>query len=492
MKSLVSLIFLSSLGCGITVNGGNETITGIPTSEALVKVESYPCSRDDKEGKTLSASGMLLTHEERVYVITSEAFVYHANDPFCHSIVAPGEAKSLRLLAADWGKGIAIFEAHDLAPKDGMLTLESLSGGPLDGERVSVQGFPLRKTQLRVDEEGSVLLASSERHGIALLDRTAEVQGAFVDSGMAGGAVFHALGGVAGMISHQYLKMTLGSRTRPFDWDGKVGHWERHWVFVPGPVVKQYFEDAILKGANAPAFFRSPSDQQVGVVRVSSERTAFKIDCPTGDGGDVGDGPIGGADGVGVGGDGTSPHCKVVMGRAGGDEGVWPFEPRKKWKDGVAGEVAEGRNPEALFLVHRQTADGRLARETFRSLGEFFRLLKDRNLTPVTLVPKKPAVHGSKAARVREKGAEVSKVAKVINDFIPVPEGGLEFFRGTYFLLRVIESEEWEHVRQREVAILSDREGKHKSDWAYIAKLAPNPAEKLWQDLQALKAEVSE
>lgn len=382
---------------------------GWSAEDVVVKTESRLCAGS---GPVFKGSGTLLRSGERTLVLTSEHVVLQSSVGVCHSIESPALTRqSARLVAADWGSGLALLEL-DAAPEFPIPTFsdwnddELVRGSPVDGA-----GFPHASSELVYDERGTVLLRRSDRHQIPLLSRAVEISGAHGEFGMSGGPVF-ASGGrrVVGMLSHQYLELVPGGLTRVGTWSGPAQVVQNQLIVIPAAWIKTWVS-AVLGPAFQPSFTRSAGNQLTSRHRVYSGGLEFELVSGGGTGGIGGsDGAgIGGSDGAGIGGEGNpSIPSEVRIRRLSSlPPGLLPSGWKNTWIErlhsslkGVDSVTVRG------FILRGET----LERLSFQTLEEFVRLLQRSNLTPIAPLSSAAAAPQAQARLLKTVAEQGSKL----------------------------------------------------------------------------------
>lgn len=461
-----------------------STGTSAISSAHVARLSVGTCGSDGLPADPVTrSSGLMFTDQSRVFVVTSEAFAFENEAKPCIAVERAGGKWSATRVAVDWGRGLALVEAVG-ASAAGLPTKSALAGEAIpDAAKLLVAGYPLKSDALRTDENGVWLTGDSLRHGIALLDRVGEVQGAFVDSGMVGGGIWRKEGGFVGMLAHQYLKIVPGGKSRVLDWDGKAGHWERHLVAIRAGELFAWLEKALGGdpiGALSP-LTRNPKDPS----KVGAGGVDFALDCPEGSGGGDGGGPVGGADGVGVGGDGSgTAFCKVKLSESVSTV-AWPLEEQRPWITSMKEALKQG-SVETVFFIQRTAR--LMERVPLYTLGDFVKKLRLPLLTPVTIVPAEAHPPSEIRERLLLKGKDVSEGGKTFAKWLDSSWVG-ELLRETYFLLRTLESDEWSKLSAGDWHQLADKEGRFKQSWGLAFQFQPQIAQAFQNRILAIAKE---
>src|SRR5262249_34390530 len=144
-----------------------------------------------------------------------------------------------KLVAADWGYGLALLELPRGMRAGSAASLATSS--PRAHGRVITAGYPWQSSRPVVSEGGRILTNESERHWIAQIGSPMEIVGAQGEYGMSGGAVFSSNGEqVVGMLSHQYLRMVVGAPTRVSSFDGADAGVQNHVIAIPAEALRAW------------------------------------------------------------------------------------------------------------------------------------------------------------------------------------------------------------------------------------------------------------
>lgn len=278
---------------------------------AVVKVKSYPCLTERPQ---FSGSGLLINHNDRLLVITSEHVLIHSDDQkFCHEIsnqnIAPLKVK---LASLDYMKGMALLELSKL-PLFSHFAINSLNlkTANTSGSLISL-GLPAESNQLQILNGGKFIKENSHRALIPDISEMIEVTGLPVEYGMSGGILLSQTENnqyiFSGMLTHQVLKRNPGVSGQLTTIEmNNVSQIEDFALAIPGQSV---FDWASSAAPISELTWKRDPDAQInehevityGPLRFELKKmpatAAFEI------GGSDGSG-IGGADGSGIGGTGS-------------------------------------------------------------------------------------------------------------------------------------------------------------------------------------------
>lgn len=318
MKTILAL-WLSGFGIW--------AIASIP-NDAVVKTHSYLKGSDLIHFK---GSGLLFKHLNRSFVIGSEHTALNENGEFGHSMwnTKLGDVPA-RLLVADWGSGLVLWEVFPRKPLENLPSLADLKSRPVAAkDPASAKGFPFATKVLKDGIYGAVeepkdprILIPLISYGILLLSEVGEF-------GMSGGPVVNSTGEFLGILSHQYLRYIGGGKAKTLEYDREMSVLQNHLFVIPAEFVQTWLSD----------YFRSPERFLPAMVKnarlqikesraVLTRGLRFEVESEVasstltgGKGGGEGVG-TGGSEGVGTGGEEGGSEGVGTGGSEGGSEGV--------------------------------------------------------------------------------------------------------------------------------------------------------------------------
>jgi hypothetical protein len=379
-------------------------------SDFVVKIASLPC---DEETKTFQGSGFLFGYEGASYVLTSEHVIYHSGQGFCHFVSHARLAKreEAELVRADWGAGLALLKLPKAKASD-LPRFETLAkAGFAERERVTAAGFPLLSNELVRDPRCQVLSEKSHRAFIPLVSDFIEIDGCHTEYGMSGGIVFQQEKGLAGLISHQLLKQSVGPSS-VIEMRPEVTPDEHHFFLIPWSFASVWVQSAL--SANVPtSAVRDPISQLGGSAVILTMGLRFSANQ------DKRNGEVGGADGHGVGGGKGEASDFVVRVTHSNSTTVtrYPLEVRKRWFEKLRERTLRGKKIQIPYFLRwkRASATPSATRIFFRSLAEFFSLLNESDLEPVSLIENESDADLPPLSReLKESGNQMAEICRTL------------------------------------------------------------------------------
>jgi len=358
------------------------------SEEAVVKISSRPCG--NLTGG-LTGSGLLVTHENETYVLTSEHVVLQSNQGICHEVKNSDLGfKKASLVAADWGMGLAVLKL--IEPVQGSFaSLDSLSVTPASvGTEVTAFGYLLKSTELTKNSKGSVLTTKSRFWLIPFVRELIEIESRSFGYGMSGGPVFETdSDAFFGILSNEGIR---------FEASGRPTH---RFLVIPSEKVVSWVRFVLSQGEQfVPKMVRSGN-------RILTNGLAFEIK------GQTAFGPIGGPEGVGrtqlsqrllksmrglkkvdnspstsLPADALAIEVTLDESQAGG---VWNFPLRDNWFKSLRSELQNRKTVRILYFVKLISEKGNKQKVRFGSLSDFFTLLQNPDLMPVTELEVNPS-----------------------------------------------------------------------------------------------------
>jgi hypothetical protein len=395
-----------------------------PAESRTFTIASHPCSAPKgrrwplPEGPgTLYSQGYAFLHQGKGYVLTSHHRVYNGGSEagVCHSLTYES-AYPMRLLAWDWGAGLALFEAPRLAG------MKEIPESPL---LVPDQGVALSRN----GEYGRVTAVGSDRHHVPLLPsgRMDELDSITVASWQVGAPVFtwfdRGGGRFKGIVSHQYVAMQPGRPSRVETWDVAPGHVESHVLMIGEADIykflKRYFADP---AAWRPSIGVDLEDRRSGRSRVRIGGLYFEEECS----------------GVFLNGCQVRAYPNDFGSWKDYDESLWPERARKLFAELRRG-LSQGGSALIPFAFFRD-ARGRIIPYSYFSLQYFFRQLSFDERKDVVLYEgggenTSLALAADRLARVLPKDGDPSNAQAKVNLEIRLPA-----------ILTLLKSDSWRAV----------------------------------------------
>lgn len=373
------------------------------SDDVVVKVHSGLCNSNFVN---FAGSGMLFKNNGRIYALTSEHVVLHANGEFCHSVSNNTiGSKAADLAAVDWGMGLALLVLDEKSlnvdlPVAAFFSVEA----PLSNEGVVTYGYPYESDNLLSDANGRVMDLKSKRAYVPLVGDMIEILGSHGEFGMSGGPVVSGKDGkFIGVLSHQFIEMVPGGKSSVGEFSSGLADVKNHLLVIPSAAVRSwlsgYFKNPVQY---KPAFVMDPRHQIDRRQVVFSSGLKFEF-MPTGaktgtDGGGIGGGDgvgIGGGDGVGIGGDDTptvqfpgsgAGYVSISFDREKHAAAWTPSEVRSVWLEGVRDKLLKLYRVQVPFFIDVTPDDSSMRKVMFQSLADFMNKLVNSGFEAATVI----------------------------------------------------------------------------------------------------------
>jgi len=416
-----SLSFLTLLAMPAFASGQPDS------SELVVKIRA---GKSIFRSMPFSGSGIIFRsgrNNDEAFVLTSEHVVIHARNSYRHTIENRTFGQNTAQVAAvDWGVGLALLKVS--LPKELVKTLPGREifsqGAPERGASVKVAGFPHETTNL-IETRGQIIDPQSARHAIPLLNSMIEVLGAHGEFGMSGGPVFSDAGdSVIGVLSHQYLEMTPGGRSRVHE-SRTGGTAQNHLLVISSDAANafmtRYFSN---RDGFRAAFVRDPDAQFAGKDAVISGELRFEL-IASQSSGEIGIGGgdvvgVGGGDVVGIGGASESSASPVVLVERSRNtkafSSAWNIPGRQKWFRSMSGRLMKGGSVKLPYFIEKMS-DSQSRRIGFNDLPRFVRLLTTQSLRLITFGER--SSESAEQARIRKAGEALAALVMQIHANAP-------------------------------------------------------------------------
>lgn len=354
--------------------------------EAVVKIESGRCGMSQK---TMKGSGILIREGSNIYVITSEHVIYHSNSGFCHRVSSESFSRmEARLIQVDWGMGLALLKLVDDVSIN-LPTLSTLNSGEIrQGESVFIFGFPYSSEKLLQSPKGFLLSTQSDRALIPFVKVMYEAIRVYVEFGMSGGiAVSEDLTSFIGIISHQRLVQVAGSGSKVVEIENALTPASDNAFIIPANVV-YFWANKIINHheLGVPTIVRDAKSEHSapgrsgGGQQVYSSGLKFISTGLTND-----EAPVGGSEGVG----GRTINGKPISVSLVLDQdnhlAQLQIPGRESWTQEVRERLLKQEKVKVVgFLDSSESLLG-LRKRNIHSLPEFFKLLNEPALKPITI-----------------------------------------------------------------------------------------------------------
>jgi hypothetical protein len=278
-----------------------------PQAFALnVPLQSGVCG----QAPAFESTGFIFSHNGKTFVLASSEFVLNG-DSYCHSVSLPSQATSkLKLLRYDWSTGLALLS--------GGVELNAVAT-PLVVAKQKI----LERVSWRTNAAGTVVAAQSQRHHYPGITLTFEIKSSGASRETVGSALTNAKGEIVGFLGNFFIEEIPGKTSRVSRWTMASKDLSPNLVAIPADIVVQWLTKVNSAGWTPMAQI-IPDDQLKGVRRIHFGNLFFTEDCPPPDSeiGSDPDYPIGGNEGIGIGGDSSSmPGCNFEVSKAGRSAG---------------------------------------------------------------------------------------------------------------------------------------------------------------------------
>lgn len=365
--SVISLLILSQLAFGETRS---------------VSIKSSLC--DKKE--FLVSSGTPVKYRGNHFILTSSWGILEEQDA-CHEITTEnGQSVSGKLRVLDWAAGFALLEVPALP---GELDLAEIPD-TVPSSEVKTMGYSAKEEKF-LERGGGIAATKSTRHhfpGNPTVYElgTEKLSRSFVGAPVSGGHLY-------GIVSSQWIEILAGTKARIHEWENTSVKEVPHVLVISIPQIKKRLEN--YNWEKRTTFQPAPSK----LAKRDALYTGsfhWNLDCPPGAGEPPKDGigPIGGTDGVGMGGTFKGTETCTAEVRLQKDTAllqpdfltaVQITDLEKNLKDRVLRvPYLFGRDPGQNF-----------ARYPFLTLPQFLTELRTSKLTPIYIVKEGPKPEGN-------------------------------------------------------------------------------------------------
>lgn len=395
-----------------------------------VAIRSSLCGTD----RALDTSGTLVRYQGKNFVLTSAWGVLEESTGVCHDVRAAGDDKthSARLALLDWAGGFALLEVDGLTADVDLEAALPTELPSLEIKSVSGDGS---------ERAGRIAATKSTRHHFPALPSAYEVGTERLGTAFIGAPVYGAH--LYGIVSSQYVEIIPGSRALIHEWKTAEDRLANHIFVIPLTQIQARLKKLELE---------HPSSFQPAETKLNKRDTfylgPFKwlLHCPPDAGKPPKDGigPIGGADGVGVGGSmkGTETCSIEVEAQTEVSLEIPDFvsaQQIKDWKE----QTGDGRKLQIPFLFGRNPGK-QFARYPFFSLPHLMMELRHSKYTPIFLVMSGdyPASSASLEALRREAKALRALLVETYPKILKMEDERADF-RTLYAASLVLESLQW-------------------------------------------------
>lgn len=258
-------------------------------SPGSVLVRSRVCGTSSE----ISSSGVLVLFGGKNYVLTSAWGVLEEETGICHEVVESGVTHPATLATLDAGVGFALLETPSLGAT---LDLSQLTSPLPSAPDLETRGFSA--TGAAETKQGRIVASKSTRHHLAGLAYAFELLSDRMPNSFVGAPVYGKT--LEGIVSGQWLEVVAGSYARIREWSTASQETPNHFFVIPASLIRQSLQAGFQKRATFQPYSVKLKDRAV----IFAGKYKWESLCPAGAGKPPldGVGPIGGGDGVGVGG----------------------------------------------------------------------------------------------------------------------------------------------------------------------------------------------
>ncbi len=409
---------------------------------STVKIRSGLCGAS----ASLTTSGVPIVFDGKTYVLTSSWGILEEATGVCHEITdGKGATYQGALAALDWALGYALLEAPGLTVTEDFVSASAL---PTAGD-LEIQGYSTAGTA--ETKHGRIVASKSSRHHFPSLDYSFEVLADRLPSAFIGAPVYGK--SLEGILSAQWLEIVAGTYSKIREWKTGSTETPNHFFVIPLALIRANLQNGLPKRTTFQPASTKLGDRSI----LFTGAYKFGLKCPVGAGLPPADGvgPIGGGDGVGVGGSMKGAEtCTASLSKQKEITLATPkFLPHAFVKD-LTTPLSSGGVLDFPFLSTR-SAGTKLARVPFFSVPHFFNELSHgkRNwvLVPAT---KAPLTGGTLFEELLAENAKLKDLLLQTYSLITAREDDRDDYRVLYTHAVVLESLNWKLVKWADVQSL--------------------------------------
>ena len=479
-------------------------LISVYASAQTVKVGSGICGQDENKFR---GSGVIVSQNGRLFVVTSNHVVLNGNGTFCHH-VKNKDIGNIRadLIASDWSAGLALLElriSNKILGRLKPLSLRTTSA--INNETMITSGFPYDGNESIQSTHGYVLQAASTRHWLGNASPMIELMDAHAEFGMSGGPAYSADGSeITGILSHQALEMSLGHPThvRDLSESSCSGNIFNHIFVIPSDFVLTWM-NGILSGSIKPSLVEVASEQIMGKHTVVSGALSFSItsaisagiggrDEGGANGSGIGGRDEGGANGSGIG--GSEEGGANGSGIGGNSEAYTPvgndlvievnFSPlgydspsnysNENWFKESKKALLLNRKVIIPFLLKKDSNSLAPVRLKIESLDQFFRELANSGTIPLAQVLNQGLnSESAKALSGASPSALHNPLQKAQSLILDLSKSTTkleekQLISRVKMTLDILGSVEWQNITASDLQSLSDGSGSYSQAWAEL------------------------
>jgi len=422
----------------------------LSTASALSPVVRVDLSACHMPGAAVF-SGVLLADQGKNFVVTSSwaQFSSQWQGPRCEKIWSEQGELSVRPVVTDHLAGLALYEVQSLV--QGL----TAPAGTADATQVWMLGG-----QGLVSFQGDIVITGSRRHHIPLWDRTLEWLGEPVSAGALGAGVW-SNGQWQGIVSHEYLELVPGAKTRTLRWNLKKATSQDHLIVVSAKDVLSWVQKQ--KARLEESVLWRVEDQRAGLDRWIVGDLELTALCPdetdTNPGGQY---PIGGNDGVGIGGDSIlNKACKMHAVLA-SEKSPWMPLSLQNWQTQAPPSLMQKQDVFLWYGLSRGSQG--LVRDYVFSAESFIKSALDEKKKWVdqipSLTPPKELL-----ALVQSAQALQNESMNCYSRLFIREQNVQELTRKLFFFSMLAQSQAWHELRPDDVATVMDLKGLYAQGW---------------------------
>lgn len=418
--------------------------------ETVVKVHSFAC--DTKVG--IETSGVPITFRGKPYILTSQWGVLEESSNVCTEVFSRSrnEATPATLAYFDWASGTALLETKGTF--DSVYDFDTGTPSVPSGNDRKIMGFPKGQGNL-VSIRGRVTSAKSTRHHFAALPTVNELASEKIDSGMVGAPYYN--NGLQGIVSSLWIEIIPGAKARINEWKTAGTEQARQFMALPIELLQERFKTL----SESRITFQSMESKLGDRKDFYTKGIHWKLNCPVLTTGEPPNtiGPIGGPDGVGIGGSmkGTET-CNMDF----FPDGKHPLSTLTFVKENILKDItdfaAKNEKTNIPFLYYRTPGSsgtvtiGGIDRKPFLSFPHFFTELAVGTRLPVLVIPAAPSPEST--IPYEQLRAESIKFRALLVETYPLikdREKERAEFRKLYALTLLLDSIYWKEVKRSDM-----------------------------------------
>jgi hypothetical protein len=405
--------------------------TGWGASDAVL-VTSRSCGA----GAALETSGVPLLYRGQTYTLTSAWGVLEEESGICHEVFDPTSGKTMpaRLAALDWAAGFALLETPGLAAEH---DLDSFTSALPSAPQLDTVGFSAAGSkELR---KGRVVASKSTRHHLPALPYSYEVLSDRIDRGFIGAPVYGKT--LDGIVSGQWLELVAGTYSRIREWKTASNATPNHLFVIPMSLIRESLKAGLPKRVS----FQPAASKLGDRLSIFIGKHKWEVTCPVGAGEPPldGIGPIGGGEGVGVG--GSMKGTETCTSRVEAQSAV-PLETPSYFPAAFTADLEKHlpSGPLRLPFLTSRNAGGHFARVPFFTAPHFFNELARGKRQWVLLAESPAPLTG--ATPYENLALENAKLKSLLVDSYPLiaeREDDRDDYRFLYTHVVIVESLNW-------------------------------------------------